>query len=343
MEHYLARPPARQAQSDAPAVSRIVYASQSNVQGSIYAEMERIRASAVRHNEPVGLATALLHQSGWFVQWKEGPKEALEAIMGRVAQDRRHHSLRIVHSSHGPRLLDGPWSMAIVQCADPPGDMEQRVDKLRDDLERGRQYSPPAVWRRLSTPMRHPKAAQQGEPDAFQRVLVCAAVRMASFTLVEWLARHHWEEVVHRRFAGARDLDVGTDYVDFAEGGRVLRVIAMARHGLAVPLTRAFLPDYSHIVLLLSGEQEHDLALLERVAEGCASLVSPPLLLGLAQDNSVHHDMFALAHRRGLIYLDAQGNIEDGRACWEAIAPQLAAWRHSANTSVWPVAPLRFG
>ena len=34
-------------------------------------------------------------------------------------------------------------------------------------------------------------------------------------------------------FAGATRLDVGTDYVDFEEHGRVMRVIAMARrrHG----------------------------------------------------------------------------------------------------------------
>ena len=58
-------------------VSRFMYASQANVEGSIYSVIERIRASAVRHNEPAGVATALLYQSGWFAQWKEGPSEAL--------------------------------------------------------------------------------------------------------------------------------------------------------------------------------------------------------------------------------------------------------------------------
>lgn len=319
-----------------------MYASRANIEGPVYAEMEHIRASAVRHNEPEGVATALLHQSGWFVQWKEGPRDALLRVMGRVAVDRRHRALSIVHSSNGQRQLAGPWSMAIVQCADPPEDMTRRVEDLTREFNQGRQYAPAAVWRRLSTPMRHPGAAHQAEPDAFQRVLVCAATGTASFTLVDWLARVYREEVVHRRFAGARNLDVGSDYVDFVDGGRVLRLIAMARHGLTLPLTRAFLPDYSHIVLLLSGERESDLALLERVAQGCIGLASPPRLVGVAQDRTVHHEVFTQARRSGLIYLDVEGNVEGRRTCWKAIRPQLDGWRHSAN-SVWPAEPVRFG
>lgn len=333
----------RHMRPDAAPVSRVMYASQAKIEGSIYSEMERIRARALRHNKPAGVATALLYQSGWFAQWKEGPRDAVLRMMERIGSDPRHRSLRVVHSSSGPRLLSGPWSMAIVQCDDPPSDMAKRVGALCSDLDQGLQYSPPTVWRRLSTPMRHPGAANQAEPDAFQRVMVCAAAGTASFALVERLARRHGEEVVHRRFAGARNLDVGSDYVDFAEGERVLRVIAMARHGLTMPLTRAFLPDYSHIVLLLSGELARDLAIVERVAQGCEGLTSPPRLLGVAQDSAVHHDLFTLARRWGLIYLDVQGSVDGGDKCWEAIRSQLDGWRQSANSSVWPVVPLRFG
>ena len=330
----------QEAHGGAQSVARLMYASQANLQGSIYAEMERIRASAVRHNEPAGVATALLYQSGWFAQWKEGPVDALLRIMSRVEADPRHHSMVIVHSSRGPRLLAGPWSTAVVQCGDTPADMAQRVELLRRELEHGRQYSPQTVWRRLSTPMRHPGAARQAAADAFQRVLVCAAEGMASFDLVHWLARHHNEEVVHRRFAGAYDLDVGTDYVDFAEDARVLRLIAMARHGLSLPLTRAFLPDYSHVVLLLSGDAERDLALVQRVAQACSGVATPPALLGLAREAEAHTEMFALARRSGLIYLGAECNVESDQKRWEAIAPLLAGWRHAVNSG-WPVVPLR--
>lgn len=320
-----------------------MYASRSTIRGSIYAEMERIRTSAMHHNVPTGVATALLYQSGWFTQWKEGPRDAVLGIMNRIALDPRHDSLRIIHSSEGARLLSGPWSMAIVQCTDPPADMAKRVDELARELEQGRQHSPPGVWRRISTPMRHPGAARHADPDAFQRVLVCAAAGTAPFALVERLAQRYREEVVHRRFAGAQNLDIGTDYVDFAEGDRVLRVIAMARRGLTVPLTRAFLPDYSHIVLLLSGNRERDVALLQRVAQGCAGLASSaPPLLGLARETAAHREISALARERGLRYLAAQGDAEEGCSCWETIRLHLDVAHQSAN-SVWPAAQVRLG
>ena len=321
-------------------VARFMYASQASIEGSIYSVIERIRASAMRHNEPAGVATALLYQSGWFAQWKEGPGDALLRIMERVKADPRHHSMRIVHSSRGPRVLCGPWSTAVVNCDEPVGDMEQRVEQLRLEMEKGRQCSPQTVWRRLSTPMRHPGAAQQADPDAFQRVMICAATGMGSFGLVQWLGRLHDQEVVHRRFAGAHDLDVGTDYVDFVEEGRVVRLIAMARHGLALPLTRAFLPDYSHVVLLLSGDAQRDVPLFQRVAQACAGSGSPPALLGVAADERTHIELFALARRSGLIYLSAQCNPQVERRWWETISPLLADWRHAVDSG-WPVVPLR--
>jgi len=295
--------------------------------------MEAIRAAAVRHNVPVGVHTALLYQSGWFVQWKEGPEEALHGLMEHVAADPRHHSLRIVHFSRGHRLLSGPWSMAIVQTDEPREVMARRVARLRRNMEEGVQYSPPAVWRQLSTPMEHPGASQQTNPDAFQRIMVCCAAGSTSFDLVQWLSRHKDRTVVHRRFAGDEGLDVGTDYIDFLDDDRVMRVIAMARKGLAVPLTRAFVPDYSHIIVLLSGEPERDLPLMQKVADACAGLLVTPVLLGVAEHPASHARPFALAHRLGLIYLDAQAHPQHSAGVWEAVYPLLARWREAANSS----------
>jgi hypothetical protein len=331
----------RNAQVPPEVVARIVYASQARIEGSIYSEMERIRASAVKHNGPAGIYTALLYQSGCFVQWKEGPGVALRKLMDRVASDRRHHSLRIVHSSRGPRLLAGPWSMAIAQCDDDAAAMMARVARLHEQMEAGTQCWPAAAWRQLSTPMRHPGASRQSDPDAFQRVLVCAAWSNESFELVDWLARRTKQEVVHRRFAGAQDLDVGTDLVDFAEEDRVMRVIAMARKGLTLPLTRAFLPDYSHLLLLLCGDRQHDVALLHRVAEACAGLPSPPVLLGVAQDEATHDEPFATAHRLGLIYLKCKARPDDSAAVWGATYPVLTLGRDAANSGFPAESPQR--
>jgi hypothetical protein len=307
-------------------VSRIMYASRSLVRGPVYAEMERIRAAAMRHNEPLHVCTALLYQSGWFLQWKEGPPAAVLKIMDRVAADARHASLRIVHSSRGPRLLAGPWSMAIVQCDETPDDMARRVAAVRHRFEEGDQFAPPAVWRQLSTPMRHPGADRQAQPDAFQRVLVCGAAGDAAFDLVKWLGRHYGQEVVHRRFAGPYELDVGTDYTDFEDHGRVMRVIAMARRGLALPLTRAFLPDYSPVVLMLSGDLQRDVALFDRVAEACRQLPAPPRLLGVGLSHDSHLRLNLAANRAGLDYAAAVVDAGGHAACWQAVDSLLAEW-----------------
>jgi hypothetical protein len=320
--------------ADLTPVARVVYASESNLHDSIYAEMERIRASAVRHNVPAGVHTALLYQSGWFVQWKEGPANEIEQLMARIAQDPRHRNLCIVHSSIGPRLLFGPWSMAIVLADDSWEEMTARVQAARRRMEKGEQYSPTAVWRQLSTPVRHPGAAQLNNPEAFQRVTVCDARGQASFRLVQWLGHVNKVPVVHRRFAGDEGLDIGTEYVDFADGDRVARVIAMARKGLQLPLTRAFLADDSHILLLLSGNPQHDLTLVHRVVEACSGIAMPPVLIGVAPEPAMHHEPFGYAHSCGLIYLDANADPHDPPAVWAAVHPLLEQWRDAANSSI---------
>ncbi|WBY01784.1 BLUF domain-containing protein [Ramlibacter tataouinensis] len=314
-------------------VARVVYASQANIAGSVYAQMEHIRAAAVRHNQPLGVYTALLHQSGWFIQWKEGPGGALRELMDRVAADPRHHSLRLVHASRGPRLLCGPWSMAIVQGTGTPDDMARRVALLRRKMDAGWQYAPPAVWRQLSTPLQHPGAEFQADPEAFQRVLVCSARGLLAFELVHWLAQGHGQEAVQRRFAGAEHLDVGTDYVDFQQGERVMRVIAMARRGLALPLTRAFVPDYSHVVVLLADDPAADIHLLHKVALACAHAPVRPVLLGVAARPDTHGPLLRLARELDLDYQALQAPGGDAALAWSAIEPALARWREAANAS----------
>lgn len=304
-------------------VERVLYASRAHVPGAIYAEMERIRASAVRHNAPLRVHTALLHQAGWFVQWKEGPSEAIGALMEHVARDRRHSHLQLLHRSHGPRLLPGLWSMAIVQCRDTAEEFGQRVAALHQWHLHGTQPVPMAAWRLLSTPLRHPGAALQHEADAFQRVLVCSAMGDDAFGCVRWLGAATRQEVVRRRFAGEQHLDVATDYVDFEDGQRVMRFIAMARNGLSLGLTRAFLGDYSHAVLLLSGQHARDAELLERVQQACVHLQAPLPLLGVGPVQSLQ--------RLGLRGVVTAGGGLLGPSDWQCVWPALAAALRAAR------------
>jgi hypothetical protein len=314
-------------------VARILYASQSRIEGPVYAQMERIRASAVRHNEPLGVHTALAHQSGWFLQWKEGPHDAVGQIMARVLQDPRHHGCRIMHRSSGARLLPGVWSMSIVQCDDSAAEFEARVDQVDAVRVQGLQYAPATVWRMLSTPLRHPCADRQDTPGVFRRVMVCSAGGEESFALVQHLAWQHRQEVVRRRFAGEQSLDVGSNYTDLPDGQGAVRVIAMARNGLNLGLTRALLADYPLVVLWCSGTDSCDTVLMQRLVQACADAPTPPVLMGLGASPAAHRAMFQLAHRAGMIYLDA-APVQGPDQAWDVISSQLRMMRSAAN-SLW--------
>jgi hypothetical protein len=100
------------------------------------------------------------------------------------------------------------------------------------------------------------------------------------------------------------------------------------------------LPDYSHVVLLLSGDIERDLPLLQRVAHACSGLPTAPTLLGIAANATAHTELIALARRSGLIYVGAQCNPQVEKRWWETLTPLLANWRQAVDSG-WPVVPLR--
>lgn len=322
---------------DTRPVQRLMYASLSCVQGPVFEEMMRIRSHALLRNAADGVHVALLYQSGWFMEWIEGPAAGVRAVVARVSADPRHRGVQLLHASRGRRRLIEPWSAAIVQTHERPTDFAQRVMQLRDEQLAGQASDPATVWRRLSTPLTHPGAQEQARSDRFQRVMVCSAQGTDSFDLVRWLGQQHEAEVVHRRFAGSRleALDVATDYVDLDSGAVVRRVIAMARNGLEIGLTRAFLPDYSHVILLLGDDAQRNAQLVSRLVAACARLDHRPVLLGLGPIDCDHAGLQRIARAGGLVYLDCDlaGDIDAG--VWWGAAEPLLDLSHAAN-SEWP-------
>lgn len=320
-------------------VVRVVYASRSNVSNSVYEEMRKIREQALCRNVADGVNVALLHQSGWFTQWMEGPAPGVQALLARVTNDSRHQSLYMLHQSNGPRRLTEPWSMAVVQTQEPAADFASRVVTLRGEYARNSVLDPASVWRRLSTPLSHPGATQQAQSDHFQRVMVCSSQGSDSFGLVRWLGREYSAEVVHRRFVGScpNSPDVGTDYVDLATDTVVRRVIAMARNGLQIGLTQAFLVDYSHVILLLSGSEERDRSLVDRLHVACAYLAHRPVIVGLGPPSCDHTALQRLARSGGMVYLDCLLAADMGpESLWAAAESVLN--QGVAVNSVWPPA-----
>lgn len=305
-------------------MDRLLYASECRVQGSVFKEMHRIRDHALLRNITDDVYVALLYQAGWFVEWLEGPAEGIDAVLRRTANDPRHGNLRVIHRSRGPRRLTQPWSMAFRQDQEQPSEFARRLAALSTHPA----PDPTAAWRRMSMPLKQEGLAAPVDCDKHQRVMVCAARGTQSFELVRWLGQAYGAKVTSQRLAGAQDSarDVANDYVDI-DGGRgamLRRVVATARNGLQIGLLQAFLPDYSHIVLLLCGDARHDSELLQGLVAACARLSHRPVLLGLGPSRCDHAGLREAARKGGLVYLDC--DVDEGanaKALWAAAEPAL--------------------
>jgi hypothetical protein len=318
-------------------VERVMTASICHMKEGIYAQMENIRADSLRLNAVHGIHAVLLHQSGWFLHWAEGPAPALRALLQRLAHDPRHHSPHTVHSSRGRRILPTPWSMMMSQATESAVHYGRRVMALREQFEKGIQYAPSSVLRRLSAPMQLPQAQGLADPEAFHRLGICAAGGNEAFAMVEWLARRYGGTVARRRFAGEQDRDGSSEYVEFMEGDHPCRMIAVARNGLAHGLRRAFLPDWPHVVMLFCGIPRFDDALMARMVAACEGLPVTPTLLGIAPDAETQQRMQGMARQARLAYTPAGiAGPDDCAAIWQAVQEQLQR-AGEPPSSIWDV------
>lgn len=313
---------------DAPAeraaVLRVVCASEARNVETPYATLEHIRDAALRHNPQVGIHAALAFQSGWFVHWVEGPERAVDALCARVRDDDRHYGQRIVHLSRGPRLLMTPWSMMLSTNPESPLLMRERVLHLTQQHERGRQYAPSSVMRRLTAPMQLPEALDLPDPECYTRVGLCSAGGSEAFDLLGWLANERELFVDYRRFAGESGLDAGGAFVDQMYGAYALRLIAVARADLLHGLRRALMQDWAMFALLLCNDPERNASLLDRVEEAFEGAMSVPEIVLVGFDG----DLVGQALRHGAaLRLNARPApyADPGRAptVWRALSPLL--------------------
>jgi|KBSSwiStaDraftv2_1062776.scaffolds.fasta_scaffold224234_3 hypothetical protein len=82
-------------------------------------EIEYLLQRARERNARAGVTGLLLHDAGHFMQYLEGPPDALLAIYDIVLADPLHHRVReLMSESIGEREFDG-WAMAYEQAALP--------------------------------------------------------------------------------------------------------------------------------------------------------------------------------------------------------------------------------
>lgn len=308
------------------AVSRLVFASQSRLQGPVLDEMRRIRDHAVHHNAPAGIRVALLHMCGWFVEWIEGPAPGIHALMERVTMDPRHHGLQVVHRSVGKPRLFKPWIGAIVQAEEDSASFADRVFTLREQHASGHSLEPASVWLRLCSPAAPDMPATDGR---FPRVMLLSARRSLAFDLLNAVARHQKRRPVLRRFAGGVDdaPDVESDYLDLPRlGPNGLRLIANARKGLAMGMAHAVLPDHAAVVVVLDADAAPNRRIIERVLSACRQVHHVPVIVGVGADEWLTDELKELVERQGLAWWGVPTvSPEPGPGdFWLALEPILA-------------------
>jgi hypothetical protein len=309
-------------------VARLIYASMSLVEEAVLDEMRGIRAHALLNNEPRGLKVVLMSSCGWFAEWIEGPELAVEHLLARLQRDTRHHSLTVIHRSHGPARLVRPWLGTMVQAPEEAADFTRRVHALKRRHASGEQTDEPAsVWLQLSAP---PAPDMPLVDGAFPPcVMLLSARSTGPFDLLRWLAETLQRPLVKRRIAGSTDevLDVASDYLDvpgLGSGG--VRLLAHARKGLAMGTTHAFLPDHRAIALMLDADPERNARLVGRVLDACQQVRHAPLIIGLGAPAALDPALQARVENAGHAWQGVTVALEMPAPSdqWVALAPVLA-------------------
>ncbi len=306
-------------------VDRLIYASVSQVEGSVLDEMRRIRDHAVRNNEPHGLRVALLHMGGHFVEWIEGPAQAIDDLMGRVTRDWRHRSVKVIHRSTGQSRLKRPWIGAIVQATEGSGDFDARLNALQRRHEAGDAIEPARVWLNLCSP---PAFDMPSAGEDFTRVMMLSSHRTDAFDLLQWLAEAYGRRLVRRRFAAsAEDVpDVGSDYLDLPGLGHSgTRLIAHARRGLAMGVAHAFIPDHEAVALLLDEDAEANVRLVDKLLGVCSEVKHEPVIIGIGSRAAVSDGLQRRVQAEGLSWVDLTCDWQRPRPSdvWALLEPVL--------------------
>jgi hypothetical protein len=318
-------------------VDRLLFASLSCVTGPVFEEMHRIGDRAIQRNVPDGVYVALLYQAGWFMEWMEGPPAGLEAVLQRVAgrppppRAARRAPQQWPPASY-PTMVDG----LSQRHQDDESVCVARAGPWQSGRSAG--LEPAAVWRRLSMPLKNEGGARIAASDSYQRVMVVSARGTASFDLVHWLGERYESEVAPLRMTGvhSRVRDVASDYVDVGggKGASLRRVVAMARNGLQLGLTQAFLPDYSHLIVLLSGDARHDADLMCTLVAACSRMAHRPVVIGFGRAGCDHVGLQEQARAGRMMYLDCGlGASSRPPDLWAVVEPALDFSRSTKSAS----------
>jgi len=252
---------------DGQGVSRLMGASVCRMPGSVVEQLLAMREGICRLNTRLGVRTALLYSSGWFLQWHEGSAQAVDEIWNRSLTHPGHAHPRMIHRSVGPARLAETLHIATLHNGDKPSDVARRLYGIEREHELGWSAEPAEIWQMLSAPcmLRPPDAALSA---ARRHVVAVTSEFTESVDLIKVIADRYCAPVSYQRFAGGdhRTGDAGAAYVDVAGAGHMTRLQALSRRALDNSMIRLSMENMQCLVLLTGTRPHHAARLAVAVA-----------------------------------------------------------------------------
>ncbi len=265
--------------ADPGQVLRVICASVSLVRGSVMEELLAMRQQVSAFNTAHGLRSALLHSSGWFFQWHEGPVASVEKVVHVAAADPRHHHMRVIHRSLGGATLTDTLQIATTHGADKPTDVARRLHLLMKGQTVEPRAQPCELWQQFAAPLYAPD--DMAEPPLVRRhVVAITSEYTGAVDMVRMFSERFGLPVTYQRFAtdAPNTADVGAAYVDVPGDGHVTRIHALSRRSLSHPMVRMMLGELNCVLLLLGDRPDSAGVLAGDVGRMLKSLAVRPVL-----------------------------------------------------------------
>lgn len=95
-------------------LAHLIYRSRAIYPTGHHTDLDILRTALMR-NGPEGVTGFLLRTPASYAQALEGDRATIEALFARIAQDKRHSDISVLHDCNIERRLFADWSMALAR------------------------------------------------------------------------------------------------------------------------------------------------------------------------------------------------------------------------------------
>lgn len=98
-------------------------------------ELEALLAHSRAANEQADITGMLLYRNGRFIQYLEGPEQAVRALLARISVDTRHTDVRVLVDTRPPARQFTEWTMGYEPVDEARTPLPAGFRSTFDDLE----------------------------------------------------------------------------------------------------------------------------------------------------------------------------------------------------------------